>query len=632
MKKIMTSMVALALTIAAQAQTMNVEVGSVTYQFPAAQAGDMVYSDDGQTLTIMDKAFATADVSQIYIDNTEVADNTVSVVYNGTSATVKVAGNVAQYITPTVSGAHVGIVQGDVSDEVTYTLSGSSTDGEFYTEGSYKCTIELNGLTLGNQTPVYSGAAIYVKNGKRIDISVKKDTQNTLTDCASGDQKGCLWVKGHAELKGKGTLNIYGNAKHGIKTGEYLTMKNCTVNVLQAVGDGINASEYFLMESGELNIGGTGDDGLQADIDGTASTGETTDHEGEDSGNVYIVDGTVGISVTAAASKGIKASGDLLISGGNVSITTSGKYAYDDDDQEYKGCAGLKSDGNMTLSGGNITLKSTGYAGKCIKCDSILTVNAPAVIMATATGSSNTTYGSAKAIKAGKKTEVEGSRANGPGGGGGGGWPGGGGGGGWPGGHDEGNYTYSGGIVVNGGTITASASSHEAIESKNTIEVNDGYVYAYSSDDAINSASTFTINGGYVMGNSTGNDGLDANGNFNIKGGNVFAVAASQPEVGIDANTEGGYKLYITGGNVVAIGGLENGSSLSGVTNKSMSYTKGSWYTLKSGSTDVFSFKVPSNSRMGSSMVIVTAGTPTATKLSSAPSGSTIWDGFGIVN
>ena len=99
MKKIMTSMVTLALTIAAQAQTMNVEVGSVTYQFPAAQAGDMVYSDDGQTLTIMDKAFATADVSQIYIDNTEVADNTVSVVYNGTSATVKVAGNVAQYIT-----------------------------------------------------------------------------------------------------------------------------------------------------------------------------------------------------------------------------------------------------------------------------------------------------------------------------------------------------------------------------------------------------------------------------------------------------------------------------------------------------------------------------------------------------
>ena len=109
------------------------------------------------------------------------------------------------------------------------------------------------------------------------------------------------------------------------------------------------------------------------------------------------------------------------------------------------------------------------------------------------------------------------------------------------------------------------------------------------------------------MGNSSGNDGLDANGNFYIKGGNIFAVASRQPEVGIDANTEGGFKLYITGGNVAAIGGLENGSSLSGVTSKSSSYSKGSWYSFKSGSTTKFYFKVPSNSSMGSSMTIVSS-------------------------
>ena len=79
----------------------------------------------------------------------------MSVEYSGNAATVRVAGNVAQYITPAVSGAHVSIVQSaDVSDdtcgEITYALSGSSTDGEFTMTGSYKTTVELRGLTLTN--------------------------------------------------------------------------------------------------------------------------------------------------------------------------------------------------------------------------------------------------------------------------------------------------------------------------------------------------------------------------------------------------------------------------------------------------------------------------------------------------
>ncbi len=81
--------------------------------------------------------------------------------------------------------------------------------------------------------------------------------------------------------------------KHGIKTGEYFTIKNATINVTSAVGDGINCEEYFLMESGTINFSGTQDDGIQCDIDGDASTGETDDHEDEDSGNVYIEGGTI---------------------------------------------------------------------------------------------------------------------------------------------------------------------------------------------------------------------------------------------------------------------------------------------------------------------------------------------------
>lgn len=621
-KKIYALVAVLLLTVAATAQTLNVHVGNITYQFPASRCGEMTYTD-GTTLTILNKAFTLSDISSITVDDTEVTDNLVQVAYSGTSATVTVAGNVAQYVEPTVSGAYVSIAQSNTeaidNDEITYQLSGTTTNGQFALSGSYKCTVMLAGANL----TCSSDAAINITNSKRIQISAKKETSNTLTDGANGSQKACLYSKGQLQLQGNGTLTVVGKTKHGIKSGDYITLKNLTLNITSAVGDGISCNEYFQMKSGTVTIKGVGDDGIQCDLDGGTSTGETDAHDDEDSGNIYLEGGTLTVTTTAAASKGVKAAGDMRISNGEINVTTTGNGTYDSEEKDAKGCAGLDADGDMNINGGTLTLKSSGTGGKGIKADGTLTING-GTINATASGS-NYSYSSysasAKAIKAGTRTEVASVQAyesgvpEGPGG------PGG------PGGHNNKNYTYSGGIVINGGTIIAIAKSHEAIESKSTIEITDGYIYAESSDDAINSASDFTISGGYVMGNSSGNDGLDANGNFYIKGGNIFAVASRQPEVGIDANTEGGFKLYITGGNVAAIGGLENGSSLSGVTSKSSSYSKGSWYSFKSGSTTKFYFKVPSNSSMGSSMTIVSSSSPSVSTASSVT--SNIWNGYG---
>ena len=103
MKKLYSLLTALVLTIAAGAQTLNVTLGNVTYQFPASQTGEMTYAD-GQTLTIMGKTFTLSDITSMTVDNSEVKANQVAVNYDGTSATVTVAGNVAQYVSATVSG------------------------------------------------------------------------------------------------------------------------------------------------------------------------------------------------------------------------------------------------------------------------------------------------------------------------------------------------------------------------------------------------------------------------------------------------------------------------------------------------------------------------------------------------
>ena len=376
------------------AQTLNIETGNITYQIPAEQAGEMVYSN-ATTLTILNKTYALTDIDRIYIDNTAVTDNNVTVSYEGNTAKVNIAGNIAAYVSATVSGAHVSIAQSDNVDdtvgEITYSLSGTTTDGEFYMTGSYKATVELNGLTLTNTTPVYSGAAICIMNGKRVALSVKKDTENTLTDAATGAQKSAVYCKGHLELKGRGTLNVYAKLAHGIKSAEYMQMKNCTVNVLEAAKDGISCDEYFLMESGTLNISGTADDGIQCDIDGTTTTGKTTNHDNEDSGNVYIAGGALTITPTANGVKGIKSAGCVEISGGEVTITQTGGIVVEGSDISYP--TSIKADSCIYISGGSVTINNKADGGKGLSADHDIVIdetNATTSIDITANGKGGT--------------------------------------------------------------------------------------------------------------------------------------------------------------------------------------------------------------------------------------------------
>lgn len=625
---------ALMLTIAATAQTLNVKVGSVVYQFPASQAGDMTYSD-GTTLTIMGKSFVLSDISSMTIDNTEVTDNSIGVAYDGSSALVTVAGNVAQYVTPTVSGAHVSIAQSDdVAEEITYTLSGTSTDGEFYMSGSYKTTVELNGLTLTNATPVYSGAAVHIQNGKRIKVKVVTGTTNTLVDAAGGSQKGCLYIKGHAEFAQKGTLNITGNVKHGIKTGEYITLKNATINVLSAVGDGINCEQFFQMTSGAINIQGVGDDGIQCDVEDTA-TGETTDHEDEDSGNVYIEDGTLTVNVTADAAKGVKCEGDMRISGGKVTITTSGGGVWDSSKLKTKASACLGSDGAMTISGGTLSLTSTGAGGKGLNVDGALTIKGGTTtistsgnaVVASSTGTLSVVTSSQQLdrYESDYKSSPKGIKA-------------------------DGAITISDDAII---YVTTTGAGGEGIESKTSITISGGQTTVNASDDGINASyntstggsGDLTISGGYVFSRSTGNDGIDANGNCYIKGGLVYAIGTGGVEKSIDANTEQGKKLYITGGTIIAVGDLEGGSSISGGTCKyTTSWNATSWYALYNGDTLVAAFKTPTKSSGGGGggwpgggngsqkLIVYTSSTPTLQSGITVSEGTELFDGMANIN
>ncbi len=566
----------LLVSLFASAQTLNIHTGQVCTAV-AATDDKMPYTNNGSVVTIAGKAFAVADIDSMVIDNSTVASNSVRVVYNDTQAKVIVSGDIAPYITANVRGAHVAVIQSEkVATEITYTLTGSSSNGSFYTDGKYKMTLALNGVSLTNP----DSAAINVRNGKRIAVELVEGTTNTLVDGANGAQKACFNVKGHPEFKGAGTLNITGNTKHAFKSGEYTELKKTTgtINILKAAGDGMHVGQYLSMNGGTINMSNIGDDGLQVEI-----TDDATD---ELNGQMMITAGSIKMTISALAAKGLKADSLITISGGTFDITTTGNGTYDATERDTKTANCISSDYNILISGGTFTLKNTGSGGRCIKCDGVLEISG-GKINATTTGSeyrySSSYTSSSKAIKS------------------------------------------LGNIIISGGEITAQSSSSEAIESKANITFTGGIVMATASDDAINSAGDMTFDGGYVFARSTGNDGVDSNGNMYVKSGVVYAVGSREPEVAFDANSERQKQLYVTGGTLIGFGGLERGASVTQPYVENSSYTANTNYALYSGTTLLVAFKAPQTA--GGTGVTVSCSALTSGSTYSLKSGVTITGG-----
>ena len=433
---------------------------------------------------------------------------TVKVAFSGGGATV--TGATADF-TVVTDGAGVTITNNG-SEAVIYELSGTSTDGYFKLYSTKKQEILLNGLTLTNK----KGAAINNQSHKRTFVVVKGT--NTLADGASytqtpsdEDEKAAFFSEGQLVFSGDGTLTVNATGKAGITSDDYVRfMAAPTVKVTSSAGHGVRGKESIIVSDGnvDVNVSGTGKKGFSSDT------------------LVYIGGGVTTIKTTGSA--------------GEV-------------DGELTGVAGIKADLRFEMVDGVLNVTSTGTGAKGISGDNVAYFKGGTVTVDV----SGANYGTSS------------SGGFGPGG-----WPGGGGwGGGWGGGQGSSSSSdnsvaskgvkFDGNLYISGGRITVKSARHEAIEAKGVLQVTGGEVYAYSSDDAINAGGDFTIDGGAVYAQSTGNDGLDANGNLYIKGGIVFSLGSGGAELAVDANSEAQKKLYVTGGTIIAVGGLESGASLS---------------------------------------------------------------------
>ena len=500
--------------------------------------------DDTDTpVNIDDSAGANIETDK---DDDNVANTTfartVKVAFNGGGATV--TGATADF-TVVTDGAGVTITNNG-SEAVIYELSGTSTDGYFKLYSTRKQEILLNGLTLTNK----KGAAINNQSHKRTFVVVKGT--NTLADGASytqtpsdEDEKAAFFSEGQLVFSGDGTLTVNATGKAGITSDDYVRFMDAPViRVTSGAGHGVRGKEA-----------------------------------------VIVSDGTIDVEVSGTGKKGFSSDTLVYFGGGVTTIRTTGSAG--EVDGELTGVAGIKADLRFEMVDGVLDITSTGTGAKGISGDNVAYFKGGTVTV-NVTGDNYGTSSSGGGF--------------GPGGGG---RPGGGG---WPGGDQSSSsdnsvaskgIKFDGNLYVSGGKVTVKSARHEAIEAKGVIQVTGGEVYAYSSDDAINAGGDFTVDGGAVFAQSTGNDGLDANGNLFIKEGIVYAIGSGGAEMAIDANSEAQKKLYITGGTVIAVGGLERGASLSQACRSAGTVKAGTVYALLDGDGNALcAFKTPSVSNL----------------------------------
>ena len=437
-------------------------------------------------------------------------------------------------------------------------------------------------------------------------------------------------------------INMTGNGARGMKCDSTMTCTAGNIDINCSGGDWTystvdtssvkcaKADYAFILNGASMKCTTVKDEAVGVHSEGTVLISDGTltlntyDHGIKSDYDMEITGGTITYNINGPASKALKSEGNMHISGGNISGTVSGG-GETASDQTTSASAGIKCDYNVTIDGGTFDLKATGKGDKGMSIDGDLIINDGNIKVST----TGTRYGQSSS----------------------GGWPGGGGSSSSDKRSSPKGIKVDGNITINGGTITVSATGgegSEGIESKKIMTINDGYVEVTSYDDALNSASHMYLKGGYVYAVATGNDAIDSNGNMYLGGGHVFCCGS---EEGLDANSEGGYKVYIQSGtNLMAIGGnmgaIESGASISQTCYQG-SVSANKWLALYSGSNVSFAAYTPTFSSQGggpggpggpgggsssSKTIVVTA--PSTPKLYTGvtASGTTFWNGKGATN
>lgn len=435
----------------------------------------------------------------------------VYVYYDGDS--VRVANAFPEEVRVVCEGCHVGIVS---SMNINYVLKGQSDNGSLTVSSDSDVYVVLDSVFL---TSAAGQPPLRLKGTHRNIVYVNDDTNNVLTDNSPADseEKGCIRSDSTLVLAGKGHLTLVSANTHAISGKASVHVQEGKYGIT-AAKDGIHAAQAIVISGGELTIDGT-DDACQSEGSYIQMTGGSLMVESaaekanvfDAAGNIYFQGGLAIAQLRGTAAKGLKSDASVSLSGGSMLLSLEGGGMYDQTEMDVTACIGIKADGNLYVSGADVGILASGAGGKGVKTGHSLYMQSGSLTIETNGEKyvySETLASAAKAVKTGAHVWMTGGVLSA--------------GSAWSDGIDCDSSFH-----LSGGSCLAKAQG-DAVAAVTTIVVSDGELYAHSqANDGLDGKGGITISGGKVLavgGNVDKKGGFETDGILRITGGTVLAV------------------------------------------------------------------------------------------------------------
>lgn len=258
-----------------------------------------------------------------------------------------------------------------IAEEGVYLVNGSLKDGMIIIDADDSAKVQLvfDGVNITNST----NAAIYVKQADKVFITLAEGSQNNLTSdgyTALDDNNidGVIFAKSDLTINGTGSLTINALEGHGIVTKDDLKITGGAVTVTSK-DHGLSGKDSVRVTNCTLQVT-SGKDSIHSENNGN-----------EEKGFVYIADGTVNI---ISGGDGISAGSVIQVDGGTINISAGGgstiKSTVTDENGDVVSTKGIKASGELLINQGTINIDSQDDA---VHSNSVVIINGGDLSLAT---------------------------------------------------------------------------------------------------------------------------------------------------------------------------------------------------------------------------------------------------------
>ena len=483
-----------------------------------------------------------------------------------------------------------------ITAEGTYILSGKLSNGQIIVDADKadKIQLVLNGVSINCDT----SAAIYVKQADKVFVTLAENTENTLSNTSEfkaiddNDIDAVVFSKDDLTFNGSGKLTVNAKYGHGIVSKDDLVFTGGVYSIT-AQNHAISGKDSVRTANGTFNLK-AGKDGIHSE-----NSEDTT------KGFVYIENGTFKIN---ADGDGIDASLTIDIRGGSFDITSGGGSSNAEkkseqmfgrgfgmqnsaqessSDSESTSAKGIKASGNVTVSGGQLDINS---ADDAVHSNSNVSISDGTFSIKTGDdgihADSNTAISGGTISITESYEGIEGQSID----------------------ISGGNITLKAsddGLNAAGGNDESGFGGNMkqdmfAVDNNAYIKISGGKLIVNADGDGVDSNGNLYVSGGetYVSGpTNNGNGALDYNGEAQITGGTFIAAGASgmaqnfgssstQGSIMINTQSGSGGEIILkdSSGNVIA--SYTPDKSYNSVVVSCPGIKKDSTYTLTANGTD----------------------------------------------